>query len=873
MPSERDTRQNNIWGAAGNLKRLHAAALPLVRVARDAPLPLSFAEERLWFLSQSQAASPAYNVPLAWRITGILDVAALQESLKAIIQRHETLRTSFPTIEGQPVAVIASSGDFSLRIEDLGTASDAASEQDVMDRARMEARHPFDLDRGPLLRAVLFGWAPETYLLVLTVHQIVFDGWSILLFNRELAENYRAITEGRPPKLPELSIQYVDFAQWQRTFLQGDVLEDGTSYWSNALCVGYAPLRLPGSSPTAPHTGPAVKRPWALPKDLTTALKRFAQTEHATEFMVFVSALQALLHAYTHSEDIIVFASCAARNRPELRDMIGLVANVLPLRIDLAGNPSFRELLQRVRGVILDAFAHQELPFARIIEFLTPIGNHRHDSLFQVMVVYQNAPVSAQILPHLTLSPVDDIDNGAARFPLLFDIADTKDGLRGSVKYRPDILPETTADRLLKDFRFALETVLANPNTPIAALQISPAQTSDPGVPLDAAPSRPNEPAAFVAPRDTLERQLVNVWEDLLQTSPVGVRDNFLDLGGDSFAAVRLLLEVEALTGRRLPLVTLLEAPTIEQLAAILRNDGWTPRWSSLVPIRPGGSRPPFYCFHGVGGNILEFEQIGRYLNPDQPLYGLQAQGLDGRSPRHKTVEEMATHYVTEIRELQPRGPYYLGGSSFGGMVAYQAAQQLLALGETVGALVLFDTHAPGFPKYLPSTTAFRKTFGRLRFRLGLHVSNILASTHGQKWEYVQTKAVRLKNQIHAKARRRYRNLADHFALPRNIRDVQKAGASANRTYLPKPYPAKMTLLRATEQPYDIYPDRTNGWSDLAIGGLEILDIPGHHGSIMRQPRVPILARTLDACLEKAQAREHANVSAASETAARQRPA
>ncbi len=216
-----------------------------------------------------------------------------------------------------------------------------------MHQAKVEVCRPFDLHRGPLLRAVLFTWAPETYLLVLTVHQIVFDGASIFLFSRELGETYRAITGSRTVSLRELPIQYVDFAHWQRSFLQGPALEDGTSFWSRAMHAGYAPLRLPRQSPTAPHTGPAVRRSWALSKSLTAGLKTLAHQEHTTEFTVFVATLQAVLHGYTRAEDIIVFASCAARSRPEIKNLIGLFANVLPLRTDLAGNPSFRELLRR----------------------------------------------------------------------------------------------------------------------------------------------------------------------------------------------------------------------------------------------------------------------------------------------------------------------------------------------------------------------------------------------------------------------------------------------------------------------------------------------------------------------------------------------
>ncbi len=447
---------------------------------------------------------------------------------------------------------------------------------------------------------------------------------------------------------------------------------------------------------------------------------------------------------------------------------------------------------------------------------------------------------------------MDGIDNGASRFHLLFDIADTKDGLRGFLKARTDVFDEGDVDRLGGDLRSILEAAGANPDGRIADLPVSSGggtEAPPPAAPRHASRSR----GAAVAPRDMLERQLVSVWEDAFGSTPIGVRDNFFDLGGESFKAVRIVGRIEALTGRSLPLVTLLEAPTIERLAALLKDEGWKPRWSSLVPIRPGGTRPPFYCVHGVGGNILEFEHLGRYLDPDQPLYGIQAQGLDGRMPRLDSVEEMAAHYVQEIRELQPHGPYFLGGSSFGGTVAWEVSQQLRADGEEVGLLVMFDTHGPGFPRFLPTATGLRKRWGDFRYRVELHAGNILASK-GRRWEYVRTKAGRLRRQLVQTYGRRLRAMVERLTLPRAIREVGESGAEASRGYEPRPYPGRVALLRATEQPYGIVPDPTNGWSALAVGSLEVRDVPGHHGAIMREPRVRILAQELDACLREAQA-------------------
>ncbi len=364
--------------------------------------------------------------------------------------------------------------------------------------------------------------------------------------------------------------------------------------------------------------------------------------------------------------------------------------------------------------------------------------------------------------------------------------------------------------------------------------------------------SRPDREHEHVPPRDPLETRLTELWEEVFEIHPIGVRDNFFDLGGHSLLAVRIFSQVEKVTGKSLPLVTLFQAPTIEQFAALLRDDGWRPSWSSLVPIQPAGSLPPFYCVHGVGGNILEYMDLARYLDPGQPLYGLQAQGLDGKMPRHATVEEMAAHYVKEIRELQPEGPYYIGGSSFGGLVAHEVARLLLAEGKKVGILVLFDTVAPGYPKFLPTTTAIGKKVNHFMFRLELHWSNMMSLDLKKRLEYIRVKAKRAGKRVITLAQKRYgrtRRWVEQRFYPEAIRKVQRAGQNAMRDYVPKPYPGKITLFRATEQPYGIYPDRTNGWGAFEVGELEIHDIPGHHGAIVREPRVELLANVLTGCL------------------------
>ena len=359
----------------------------------------------------------------------------------------------------------------------------------------------------------------------------------------------------------------------------------------------------------------------------------------------------------------------------------------------------------------------------------------------------------------------------------------------------------------------------------------------------------------FVAPRDSIEQALANIWSEVLKVKRVGIHDDFFELGGHSLLAVRLFGQITKLTGKDLPLVTLFQAPTVEQLAAILRQEGWKTPWASLVPIKAGGTKPPFYCVHGIGGNILEYFDLAKYMDADQPFYGLQAIGLDGKRPTQDlTVEQMAAYYIGEIRTFQPCGPYYLGGSSFGGLVAYEMAQQLCAAGEEVALLAFFDTNGPGYPHYLPTMTACRRELGWWRDRAALHWENLLATERRKRLAYIREKVQRWNKQTRWKLQAikyRLQQRVDRVFWPEAIRRVQVRGYRAATAYEPKPYAGRATLFRATEQPRGIYEDRTLGWGFLVLGGLEIFETPGHHGAIVREPRARVLA---EHALAKAQA-------------------
>ena len=358
------------------------------------------------------------------------------------------------------------------------------------------------------------------------------------------------------------------------------------------------------------------------------------------------------------------------------------------------------------------------------------------------------------------------------------------------------------------------------------------------------------------SPATAAEEYLLTIWRDQFGGREFGVTDDFFEIGGHSLIAARIMARVQKAFGRTIPMVTFFEAPTVRKLASLLEDRNWSPRWTSLVPIKPTGNRPPLFCLHGVGGNILEFYDLVTYLSPDQPMYGIQAQGLDGRSPRHRTVDEMADHYVGEIVGFHPQGPFFLCGSSFGGIVAYEVASRLKRLGHEVRLLGMFDTFAPGYPKYPESTGKVLRKLFHLRTRIHLHWSNIMLSREKQRDTYIREKAVRLRKRLVGNTRKFLQRTATRIKrllLPSAIRQVQASGFEAHRAYEARPDDLHVVLFRASEQPYGCIPDESNGWQSFALGGVETLTIPGHHGAIMREPRVSQLSAALNRKLDELQ--------------------
>ena len=1328
------------------------------RRASEAELPLSFAQQRFWFLDQLERGTH-YNDHLGLRFTGSLDIEALEASINEIVKRHEMLRTTFVMIDERPGQVVHDHTRLSIRRIDLREFPASEREAQAVRQATIEIRRPFDLAQGPLLRCTLMRMAKDDFVFFLAIHQIVNDGWSLSVFLREMVEAYEAFSNGRRPDLPELPVQYADFAIWQRERFQEEALAPHLRYWKQQLSGELSVLELP-----ADHSRPAVpsfrgaRHYLEFSGPLIWRLKDLCQREEATLFMLFLAAFKTLIYRYTGLEDIMLGFPFARRNQVETENLIGIFINPLVLRTDMSGDPTFVELLAQVRKVALDAYAHQDLPFEKLVETLHPHRELSHAPLFQILFDYNNVPLPGLKLPALSVNRFR-VDGGTSKFDLSLELTESSDDVLGWFEYSTDLFESDTIVRMAGHLHRLIEAIASDPEQRISALPLLtdaelrqmvvewnetgaayPARTCihdlfeaqvertseavavicgegslsyrelndranrlahylkrqgvgpnvpvgvcmersldmmvgllgilkaggaflpvDPaypqkrvafmledsnvsllltqarlveklpdyagrlirldedlgliakesgdrpdsgtapedlayvtytsgssgtpkgvlglhrgavnrfnwmwqtypfesgevccakaslsfvdsiweifgpmlrgtpvvvipeetvkdvgqfvqvlsdqrvtrivlvpsllrvlldnyndlrrrvpalkywvtsgeslpldlcrrflkcmpgsilinlygcsevsadslwhetemdsslssvpigrpifntriyildrrgnpvpvGVPgelhvggeglargylnrpeltrdrfipdafnsgsgnrlyrtgdlarylpggnveylgrldrqlkirgyriepgeiqtalmehpavkdalvraredeagnkglvaylilnqkelppvsevrgflkqrlpdymvpsayvfLDSFPQTPNgkldinsletpgsqsreRARAFESPRNVLEQQLARIWEKVLGIRPVGVTDNFFDLGGHSLLAARLFAQIERVFGRKLPLATLFQAPTIEQLSRVLEEKGWTPPWSSLVPINPGGSRLPFYCVHAAGGNVLLYRDLARRLGPDQPVYGLQALGLFEGRPHYTRVEEMAAHYIKEIRILQPEGPYLLGGRCMGGYIALEMAQQLHAQGQKVNLLAILDSGPPN-TRNSSVQRSFRKPMNHYFHRFFHHLQHGQLTHTMQQWIKDRHTTRKILNRL-----RTFRAERFWSSELRHLHRFEKANSKAVVNYTARIYPGRITLIRSSEFKTLKRKDWHLSWSNLAAGGFECHEVPVTHLAMLEEPYVQILADKLKACLDDAQSK------------------
>ncbi len=619
-------------------KRALLAELLRQRASKPVVASVSFAQQRLWFLDQLEPGSPLYNVNSAVRLQGPLNASALERSFDFMVQRHETLRTTFELQDGAPVQVIKPR----LDLDKIFSREDVTAQSDEITAVlREEALKPFDLATGPLLRVKLLRLGTDDHVLSLTMHHIVSDGWSMNVLISEVVSLYEAFSRGETPSLPDLPIQYADFARWQHEWLTGDVLATQLAYWQQQLD-DVATLQLPTDRPRPlirSHNGS--RQNFALPRELAEQLVKLARTENVTLFTLLLAAWQTLLARYTEQTDIVVGSPIANRNRVETESLIGFFVNTLVLRTDFSGNPTFRELLKRVRSVVLDAQANQDLPFEKIVDELQLERSLSHTPLFQVVFALHNVPAPGIDQPGLKLASLD-VQRHTAKFDLMFELFERPGNLSGSLEYSTDLFDDATITRLLVHYQRLLSAIVENPEQNVLDLPLL---------------------------SDAEERQLLYDWNEVapLTESELMLHELFEEQVKRTPDHVALVFEDEKLTYRQLNL-------RADELAQHLRELGVGPETpvgifmersieiviAVLGILKAGGAYVPLDIEHPK-------ERLAFMLDDARPPVLLTQRRLIDRLPELKAVQavcidELSSRNGVKVQTasgdapLRPRG-------------------------------------------------------------------------------------------------------------------------------------------------------------------------------------------------------------------------
>jgi amino acid adenylation domain-containing protein len=797
---------------------------------------ISHTQKRLWFQHRITTNAGLYNVTTTQRLRGPLDAAKLEAALGKVIARHEVLRTSFPDTDGVPWPAIvpASLAQLKVSITDCSSRSAAEFESEIRRVLAAEAREAFDLTRWPLMRARLIRHSADEHVFVLTMHHIVCDDWSLRLLFDEISRLYDGDT------LEPLPAQYSDFAAWLADWTTTPAFDEELSYWKKNLAGAPTLLQLPTDRPRPEiQTFVGTREPFNLDRNLTIALHSLAEQEGATVYMCLLAVFSALLMRWTGQTDMIIGAPIANRQRAEFQQLIGLFLNLQPLRMNISGDPTFRELVRQARKTAVDAYANQNVPFEIMLDRLFRKRNLGYAPLFQVLLVHLS-----ESSPRLALTGIDadtvPSDGEGAKIDLTLYFNECDNQTSGSMEYNTDLFDRSTIRELIAQLLDLIRVAVASPDTPLSQLLLtgSVARHRLPAAALAPEPGVPQAPTSHAL--TATERALIDIWREILGTSYIGTNDNYFELGGTSFGAVRIFSQIERRLGVHLPLSTLFAAPTIAQLARRLDDAQATHPHSTdgVVLLRRGSQESPIFCVSGAGGHVFIFQNLAGLLETESAIYGLQH---DGAIPER--LEEIAASFIDLMRQVQPLGPYRLVGYSFGGAVVYEMAQQLTRMGSIVELLVLIDAFVPGSSGPKP-----------ILHRMGVHLTRLTAGGLRGALHHGRLIAQRCRQRILPPLPQIRRTDPDGRSMTEQaIKEIKRANIAAYARYRPIPYAGDVVLLFATgKDPWqDFFIDPSpDAWRGLVQGRFSIHRVPGSHHALFNEPNVRSLARQISRYLD-----------------------
>jgi len=567
------------------IRNLHAKAGPIRSITRQGDIPLSFAQQRIWVFSQLNPNIPIFNTFKAYKINGPLNITRLEKSINEMLKRHEVLRMRFPNINGSPVPRISEYLTITLQEKDVSNQLKNQHDGKITDLCNKIIQQPIELTKGSILRVELMKTDSNQHILLLVSHQIIFDEVSWSIFKKELSLLYESFCYDKPYPLKKLPFQYIDFAAWQKELLQGEVRDILVSYWKSEFDGGFPLLDLPArqcSSKVLTKVGETHK--FSLTKNLTSSLKELSKRAGVTLFTVLLATFKVLLSQYALQNDILVFTSVPSRVRAEFNKMIGLFSNFIPLRVDLAGNPKFNELLHRVYNVYMGALGHQDLPFEYILKEIQTEYKVNINSLFQVLFIFNNSTKKSLSLVDANIASLN-LRTDLTKFDITLFVEETGNCLSGSIRYKPSMYSSSMIVQLIEHFQTMLRAIVIDPTQSITKLPgltkakrelIVATMVQDPKSlrpkHLDNTNKNIQLRPSFTKPRTRIESLVLKTWQSVLDVEKIDINDNFFDLGGNSLLLIILIRRLRSLLNRDVTIVEIFQYPTISSFVNHLEN-------------------------------------------------------------------------------------------------------------------------------------------------------------------------------------------------------------------------------------------------------------------------------------------------------------
>jgi thioesterase domain-containing protein/acyl carrier protein len=809
-----------------SLSQKRALLADLLSGQKECAYPLSLAQQRLWYLDQLEPGNSAYNVPFGLRLRGPLNPDALNRSVREIVRRHAILRTRFSVEDGSPVQVVAPTCVLDMPLLDLCNSLNA--EADAYQHAAASIAVPFDLATGPLVRLELIRLGTEEHILLCVMHHIVCDAWSLGILMRELAVLYGEFAHGAPSSLLEPRIQYGDYAAWQRDRIARHRSSDEMQYWKQTLAGAPEFLELPTDFPRPElQSYEGASQAIGIPQELISPLMAIGRKQQATLFMVMFAAFNALIHAYTGVDDLIVGIPVANRDRVELEDLIGFFVNTLVLRSTFSEGISFNSLLLRTREVAIGAFAHADFPFEKLVEALNPRRTMSHNPIFQIMFSHLKIGRVPQF-GGLNVSPYV-VGSATSPFDLAMNFieeADEQFWLR--VEYKTTLFSPQRMTRLLKDYSTLLNAVVTNPDIRLSELSslLNAEEPIASRITKLHAIERivPNSSLDGAQPRDAQQQILARIWEKVLGIPNIGSHDDFFDLGGHSLLAARLMVEVQSALGCSVPLAALLRHSTIASLSQVLHEaKPWAPD-PLLVELQRGRGGVPIFAVAAPGVETLGYAKLARHMGADQAFYKLQAHAATPSDLPYSAdeLQQLAKDSIAAMRAIQPRGPYFLVATCGGVHIAEQMVLELETHGHSVGLFAIIDTWVLQ-NRQIRWLERINYYSHRLRSLLRQPITFQLNALQ----QFMQRERGHMGGQNHS------------------VRDPWFNVHWPGKDFQPPCFNAPVLIFKRPRQPYYYVNDPELGWGKRSREPVEICVIDAAHEAMLREPSVQIIAQQL----------------------------